>query len=151
MKAMKARMKRLSEHLDFTPTERAVLLTLVGAFLLGLGIRLLGSDPAGVPPAGNARLDAEFAARSSGGGAATARDADTAGARRPAAGAKIDLNRATKRDLMGLPGIGAVIAGRILLYREERGRFERVEDLLRVRGIGKKKLERIAPYCTVEE
>lgn len=158
MKAMKARMKRLSEHLDFTPTERAVLLTLVGAFLLGLGIRLLGSDPAGVPPAGNARLDAEFAARSSGGGtlrfaagppgapggAATAHDADTAGA-------KIDLNRATKRDLMGLPGIGGVIAGRILLYREERGRFERVEDLLRVRGIGKKKLERIAPYCTVEE
>ena len=68
----------------------------------------------------------------------------------PAKHVRIDLNRATKRDLMGLPGVGEVIAERILIYREEHGAFATVGDLLKVKGIGKKKLEHIVPHCFVE-
>ncbi|SLM49728.1 conserved protein of unknown function [Nitrospira japonica] len=56
---------------------------------------------------------------------------------------KIDLNRATEKDLESLPGIGAVLAGRIMKYRQDVGPFSRVEDLRDVKGIGKKKFDRI--------
>lgn len=56
---------------------------------------------------------------------------------------KIDLNRATEQDLESLPGIGEVLAGRIVKYRQDIGSFNRVEDLRDVKGIGKKKFDRI--------
>ncbi len=59
------------------------------------------------------------------------------------AGALVDLNRASVGELEALPGIGPVMAGRIVEHREEVGRFRRVTDLVRVRGIGPAKLERL--------
>jgi competence protein ComEA len=56
---------------------------------------------------------------------------------------KLDLNRATEQDLEALPGIGPVLAERILEYRQARGVFRDVEQLRRVKGIGKKKFDRI--------
>ena len=55
----------------------------------------------------------------------------------------MDINRASAAELQALPGIGPAIAGRIVEHREEVGRFRRVADLIRVRGIGPVKLERI--------
>lgn len=55
----------------------------------------------------------------------------------------ISLNRATAADLETLPGVGPVLAERILLHREQNGRFETVEDLLEVPGIGEAKLAAI--------
>lgn len=52
----------------------------------------------------------------------------------------IDLNLATAIDLERLPGVGPVLAQRIVSYREERGPFSTVEDLLDVPGIGESKL-----------
>lgn len=57
----------------------------------------------------------------------------------------IDLNRADQDELCLLPGIGPALAGRILEYRGKNGCFERNEDLMNVKGIGKKKFEKIAP------
>lgn len=57
--------------------------------------------------------------------------------------APVDVNRASAAELQALPGIGPAIAGRIVEHREEVGRFRRVADLIRVRGIGPVKLERI--------
>ncbi len=48
----------------------------------------------------------------------------------------MDLNTATAEQLTGLPGIGEAKAAAIVSYREEVGRFDDVEDLLEVRGIG---------------
>jgi competence protein ComEA len=56
---------------------------------------------------------------------------------------KLDLNRATEQDLEALPGIGPVLAERIVEYRQVRGVFRDVEQLRRVKGIGKKKFDRI--------
>ncbi len=61
----------------------------------------------------------------------------------------IDLNRATVRELIQLPGVGEVIAKRIVDFREEHGPFKRVEDLMKVKGIGEKSLEKIRPYIRV--
>ena len=61
----------------------------------------------------------------------------------------IDLNRATARELIQLPGVGEVIAKRIVDFCEEHGPFKRVEDLMKVKGIGEKSLEKIRPYVRV--
>ena len=61
----------------------------------------------------------------------------------------IDLNLASERDLEGLPGIGAILALRIVEYREARGAFRDVEQLRRVKGIGKKTVDRIRPLVHV--
>ncbi|MDO5400190.1 MAG: helix-hairpin-helix domain-containing protein [Eubacteriales bacterium] len=55
----------------------------------------------------------------------------------------IDLNSAGLDELMALPGIGEVLARRILAYRAEQGEFSTVEELLNVEDIGKKRLEQI--------
>jgi competence protein ComEA len=63
---------------------------------------------------------------------------------------QVDLNRASAADLEKVPGIGPATAARIVEWRETHGPFERVEDLLNVRGIGAKSLEKLKPYLTVE-
>ena len=57
-----------------------------------------------------------------------------------AAGNGIDLNTADAATLEQLPGVGPVLAGRIVAHRDERGPFATVEDLLDVPGIGEAKL-----------
>lgn len=52
----------------------------------------------------------------------------------------ISLNQGTVSDLETLPGVGPVLAERIVVFREENGRFETVDDLLEVPGIGEAKL-----------
>lgn len=52
----------------------------------------------------------------------------------------IDLNTADEIELQKLPGVGPVLAGRIVAHRESVGRFESVEDLLDVPGIGETRL-----------
>ena len=58
----------------------------------------------------------------------------------PAGEGRIHLNRATASELDDLPGIGPVIAERIVAHRTEHGPFRAVEDLLDVPGIGEAKL-----------
>lgn len=61
----------------------------------------------------------------------------------------IDLNKATKEELMTVPGIGPSTADNIINYREEAGRFNSVDDLLNVDRIGDKTLEKLRPYFIV--
>jgi competence ComEA-like helix-hairpin-helix protein len=63
-----------------------------------------------------------------------------------AAVATVDLNRAGAAELDALPGIGPVLAGRILRHRSEHGPFREVEDLLAVPGIGPRLYERLRPH-----
>lgn len=62
---------------------------------------------------------------------------------------KVDLNTATAEELDKLPGIGPATAEAIIRYRETRGRFRSVTELLEVRGIGEAKLEQLRPLVKV--
>ena len=73
----------------------------------------------------------------------------TAAAASQVAGETVDINRADLDQLATLPGIGEKIAERINAYREENGPFKSVDDLLNVKGIGPKMLEKIRPLITV--
>ena len=61
----------------------------------------------------------------------------------------VNINSATTRELEALPGIGEVIAQRIVDYRNTHGSFRSVDDLINVKGIGEKKLADLKPYATV--
>jgi|GEM_PF-2732026 len=63
--------------------------------------------------------------------------------------APIDVNRAPVEELVKLPSIGPVIAGRIVEDREQNGRYEKPEDLLRVKGIGPVTLGKIEPMIVI--
>ena len=68
----------------------------------------------------------------------------------PLGDGKIDINNATVVQLDMLPGIGEVIAQRIIDYREENGPFTKIEDIKNVSGIGDKKFEQIKEYIKVD-
>jgi competence protein ComEA len=63
---------------------------------------------------------------------------------------KLNINTATKQQLMDLPGIGKVTAERILKYREETGKFSTIEDLRAIKGMSKNKLERLSTMITTQ-
>ncbi|HST84782.1 MAG TPA: helix-hairpin-helix domain-containing protein [Kineosporiaceae bacterium] len=66
-----------------------------------------------------------------------------------APGAPVDLNTATVAELDALPGVGPVIAGRIVAWRQENGRFASVDDLAEVQGIGEATLAKLRPLVRV--
>lgn len=62
----------------------------------------------------------------------------------------ININYATQEELESLPGIGAVLAKRIIAYRTKYGYFNALQDLLKVYGIKPQTLKLIEPYVTFE-
>ncbi len=66
-----------------------------------------------------------------------------------AADGTVNLNKADAEALQKLPGIGPAMAERILAYRKEAGKFESVEDLQEVRGIGEKTFEKLKGLITI--
>ena len=64
-------------------------------------------------------------------------------------GLPVDLNRAGPDELTELPGVGEVLAARIVIHREAHGPFDTLEDLLDVPGIGEGKLEGLRDYASV--
>ncbi|MGQ9603800.1 MAG: ComEA family DNA-binding protein [bacterium] len=63
----------------------------------------------------------------------------------------MDLNRAGLDEIVLLPGIGPKKAQAIVDWRNQKGCFSSVDDLLRVKGIGPKTLELIRPFVTVSD
>lgn len=61
----------------------------------------------------------------------------------------VDLNSASQAELEELPGVGPVMAGRIIAWRSEHGRFSRVEELQEIDGVGPKTYAKLAPRCRV--
>ncbi len=76
-------------------------------------------------------------------------NASASSAAKGKAAVRVKLNTATAADLEALPGVGPALAQRIAAYRQVR-RFSSVDDLLKVKGIGKAKLERLRPLVEVD-
>jgi len=68
---------------------------------------------------------------------------------RPPASSLLDVNRAGAKEFESLPGIGPVLAQRVIEYRTTVGRFHTIDDLRAVKGIGPKIFERIKPLVMV--
>lgn len=126
----------------FTKNEQRVILFLTAAFFCGVLIRAVRDDARPLPDAAEPGIQAPLHApelpRENAGG----------GGERPMAG--VNLNSAGSAELIRVPGIGPVMAERILAYRRECGRFRSVDELIRVRGVGPKTLEKIRPYLRID-
>ena len=61
----------------------------------------------------------------------------------------VNLNTATSADLETLPGVGAKMAARIIEYRQKKGPFKKIEELMNVQGIGEKNFLKLKPQLTV--
>ena len=64
---------------------------------------------------------------------------------------KVNLNTASAEELASLPGIGSVLAARIVAYREEHGPFQSLDALKQVSGIGDKLVEKIRDLVELED
>ena len=63
---------------------------------------------------------------------------------------KVNINKASSSEIQKIPGIGAVLAGRIIDYRKRNGSFNSIDDLIDIKGIGSKKLEKIRAWILIE-
>jgi competence ComEA-like helix-hairpin-helix protein len=66
-----------------------------------------------------------------------------------ACAAEVAVNRATREELLCLPGIGAVLAARIVAERDAHGPFRDIADLARVPGIGPARIEHLKGHVTI--
>lgn len=91
---------------------------------------------------------------------APVQSASAAPAPKPAAGAStasaaskqpvlVNINTANATELQSVPGIGPVTAQAIITYRTQNGPFRQVDDLVAVKGIGAKTLEKMRPYVRI--
>jgi competence ComEA-like helix-hairpin-helix protein len=116
--------------------ERAILLLLTAALLVGVGVSYFR----------RAALRRQAALNP----IAVVQDSAAGCSLDPAAVAPpVDLNQATPRQLDGLPGVGPVLAGRILEYRQRKGGFRSVSELRAVSGIGAKRYAALKDLVTV--
>jgi competence protein ComEA len=93
----------------------------------------------GAPPPARAHRTSAPRARAIGRRAATAR-------RDAAPPAVIDVNSADAAAIAALPGVGPVLAERIVAFRDANGRFDAPDELLDVDGVTESRYEKIAPY-----
>ncbi len=63
----------------------------------------------------------------------------------------ININTASAEELVQIPGVGQALARRIIDFREKNGPFQKVEDIMKVRGIGEKNFKKMKDSITVEK
>ncbi len=71
------------------------------------------------------------------------------GSKQPAFSGTVNLNTASVDELMELPGVGPSKAEAILAFRKARGGFKKVEDLMKVKGIGRKTFQKLRPFLAL--
>jgi len=141
---------------DLTPEERRGAFVLLALAALGTAWDLLHRTPEPAPPAGSVALTARSEPAPSATGAAPGAAAEGGGQASPRGKAArggsspVALNSSGAAQLQELPGIGPVLAARIVAYREAHGPFRSADELLGVRGIGPRLLERIRPRIELD-
>ena len=129
----------------FTRNEQKVVLFLSISFLAGGAIKEYQDRWQALPAPTGSKILKEYAGPDAMRVSAFREETDESGTF-----FTIPLNSATKADLERIPGIGPVMAQRILAYKAMNGRFQTVDELLKVKGIGPKKLDKIRPYVRIQ-
>ncbi len=143
--------RNVADALSLTTAERRVLQFLLAGFVIGIGVKLTRELVASPAKFDYSATDSTFAALSAAAAPAEPQeDATESTTVSPAPSGPVRVNSATKAELMTLPGVGEVMAERIMLEREDNGPFTTVENLTRVRGIGKKRIEQLRPLVIID-
>ncbi len=165
---------------NLTREEQLVLLFLLGAFTIGIGVKLWGGvfhspEPSSLSPQ-MLKVEISGAVRKPGwydlpegslviegikraGGALSVAELEKLnlslslkeGEEIWIPGGTININKAPLEQLTYLPGIGPELAKRIIEYRERNGEFRTISELQNVKGIGEIKLQKIKEKITLEE
>ncbi len=148
-------LKRVQDFAAFTKNEQKIFLFLSVVFIAGVSIKAYRAyfAPQPVRQFDYSALDKEFEERSKHLTLISSYDGRndfTMSKAAPGVKKKINLNAATKDELVSLPGIGENIAEQILIYRDEHGSFSSVEQLRKIKGIGAKKFQKLRPYVSVQ-
>ncbi len=136
----------------FTKQERLVLYFLVSGLVIGAGIKLINPNYKA-----NWSNQEEFASfeqqlqtiESSSDSIKRKKSKAISIVRKKRRDFKININQASVDEIVQLPKIGPVLASRIVAYRQKHGYFHKVEDLINVKGVGKKTVERLRPFISV--
>ncbi len=126
--------------LDFTRTEKRIILFLVCTFAAGLGVKVYREkwQPLRTPVLTKADMQQD-------------KKEENISAGSESAGKSINLNEADREELEQIPGIGPVMADRIVDYREMHGKFGSLDELTRIKGIGDKTIKKLAPYIVINK
>jgi comEA protein len=137
-------IQRLINWLALTPTERNVILFLTLTLVVGAAIRYYQASVPQNRQFDYTSVDSTFAVFQKRLASDSIRQAEGALKR------VVNINRATKAELTTLPGIGDALADRIIRQREEQGAFETISDVQKIKGISKKKFEKLKPLIAVQ-
>ena len=144
--------------LDFTPSERRVIIIITVILLGSAGLQFVRKSITEPEAIDYYHADSIFTRRShqahliqtykqdekyseTGSNRQTLKAAET-----PAPHGRLNINTASAEDLIQLPRIGPAMAKRIIAYRKQNGPFHSLAELCKVKGIGSKTLARIKPY-----
>ena len=132
---------------SFTRQERMMILFLVTSLCVGSLITLLQRRSPGFAPELRSRYSAQHGIEDT----VSIRDTLLASSTPDTVvTARLNINTATREEMMCLPGIGPAMAGRIIEYRRLRGPFGGPDDLKGVNGIGDKTVKRLNPLIKFE-
>jgi comEA protein len=136
--------QRLVNWLAMTRSEQRVILFLSTTLVVGAGIRLYQETYPFRREFDYRAVDSSFAAFRE------QLAPDSLQQKPGGPGKLVNINAASKDELVALPGIGQTLAERIVLFRGTEGKFGSAEDLQKVKGISKKKIEKLKPFVTVQ-
>ena len=165
-------LRKISEKTGFTQLEIKVLLFLLIVFICGVGLKHILKNPAEKPGdfdysvqdslfinAGKGAINGKISSKDSDNNVDYKQevldfrkpDFNTKKTKELPAEKSIDINTAGKKTLENLPGIGPKTADKIITYRNKNGRFTKLEDLIKVKGIGTIKFNKIKKYLYIEK